>query len=100
MTYKNGDRVDLRDMKNGEVVRVGLGTLWAEFRTHHGALRMNAPISEFRPHQPAAVRIGPFDLHRGDPGKIVIHDFHTGEGGEFEESALAKTLTRFWNNHF
>lgn len=97
---RKGDRVDLRDNKNGEVVRVGLGTVWADFSGPHGTVRMSGPSSDFKRHVPSIVKIGEFTLRAGaNPGQIRI-EAAGGEGGEFDEKKLEQLLRRFWNREF
>lgn len=101
--FKKGDRVDYRDLRNGEVVRVGRATLWASFQTIHGNRPVAEPLSEFRHHVPQTeFRVGEFLLRR--PGsrdsKVQIHWGRTGEMMETEQAVLESYLMKFWARMF
>lgn len=99
--FKIGDRVDYHSYTNGEVVRVGLGTLWVEFQTVHGQCRLPVPLGVARLHAGGrGLCIGRFALRPFAPGKIHIDVTTTGEGGAFDEAALEALIEKFFQKEF
>jgi hypothetical protein len=96
---KVGDVVDLREHRAGHVVRVGRGTVWADFETAHGKLRLAAPIQDFRIITPTRLQVGAFTINHGAPGQVWISRAG-GEAMETHETKLAEALEAFWAREF
>lgn len=98
-----GDRVDWRDHRDGEVLRVGRATLWAVFQTTHGSFPVAGAIGEFRRHQPShTIRVGDFYLRAPgtDTTKVQIHWERTGEMMETDAAKLESWMAKFWAKEF
>lgn len=101
---KRGDRLDYpaRDLKNGEVVRVGHATVWLVFTLAGGAaFPITASPDELRPHlNPSRVKVGEFLIRDVCDGKVFIESVLTGEVMQTEEARLETWLAKFWNKEF
>lgn len=99
---KVGDRCDFREHRNGEVRRVGLGTIWAVFATPAGGdFPVCGPLEEFKRHAAhLELQVGEFTLRR--PGsRVGLVQLHSqGEMLETDEAKLASWLAKFWNKEF
>jgi hypothetical protein len=100
---EKGDRVDYRDHRDGEVLRVGRATVWAVFNTPHGNFPVSAPLADFKRHiVPQLVRIGEYGLRvpGSKESKVQIHWARTGEMMETEAATLETVLARFFRREF
>lgn len=53
-----------------------------------------------RRHVYAGVILGRFVVRNAGPGKVLIHLYGDGEGGEFSEAELAEVVGRFYGEKF
>jgi hypothetical protein len=99
---KAGDRCDYREHRNGEVRRVGRGTIWAVFRLANGSdYPVCGPLEEFKRHVAhLELQVGEFVIRR--PGtRVGLVQLHSrGEMLETDEARLASWLAKFWNREF
>lgn len=96
-----GDRVDWHGFRDGEVKRVGLGTVWADFDTGAGRVEFAAPKHEVKPARAScdSVKIGAFMLQRLGNGRVYLRR-GAGEGMETDEARLEGWLEKFWHREF
>lgn len=100
---RQGDMVNWRHHSAGVVVRLGPGTVWAEFPTPHGLLRQACPRDEVRRHAARhEVIVGAYLLRTPGhgPGSLQIHHLPSGEMLELQEAQLESLLDRLWRRAF
>lgn len=101
LPFHRGDRVDWRELKNGEILRAGFGTIHAVFQCAGVPHPVIAPREEFRPHvEGAPFAVGAYTVRPGKPGKVYLHSRASGEVMEADEAVLESHLDRFWRKHF
>lgn len=101
LPFHRGDRVDWRDLHDGEVLRAGFGTIHAVFVLPAGPHPVIAPREEFRAHVARApLAVGAYTVRPGRPGKLWLHSRASGEVMETDEAVLESHLDRFWRKHF
>jgi len=103
--FQKGDRVDLGELRDGEVIGVGIASVWAVFklpRTRVPFLKA-APAEDFRPHEPLPqVRIGRFTILTDIalPGRVIVASRTTGEAMETTVQRLEAKLAEFFMKEF
>ncbi len=98
--FQKGDRIDWRGNYNGEVTRVGVGTLWVIFKTDRGLWNTTVPIDQARPHVGRhEIQIGGFIVRSYLPGRVFIQHLN-GDGGVFDEAKIESILEAFFRKEF
>lgn len=100
---QQGDIVNWRHHAAGVVVRLGPGTIWAEFSTPLGLVRHACPRHEVRRHAARhEIIVGAYLLRTPGhgPGSLQIHHRGSGEMLELQEAQLESCLDRLWRRVF
>lgn len=99
--FQKGDRVDWQHYRDGTVTRVGLGTLWVNFRTCHGTLSAAVPLHQAQLHvEQHSATIGMFRLTNAHDSNSIFIERNSEEGGLFDISKLERVLEKFWQKEF
>ncbi|MCM2304072.1 MAG: hypothetical protein NDJ72_05175 [Elusimicrobia bacterium] len=101
---KPGDRLDwpARELKNGEVVRVGHATVWLVFALATGGhFPITADPRDLTPHvDHARIRLGAFLLRDQADGRVWLESTVTGEAMQTDTAKLERLLARFFRREF